>query len=203
MLRMKSTWQQRAAYATGGDFCRIFAENMKGLYVLALLLTADPVQAEQCFVAGLDDCSAGNRVFKEWAHAWARRVIVKNAIRLTNPAPVPEIEASNPGRHLTGIRESPELQAEMSLLLGLPDFARFAFVMSVLEGYSDRDCALLLGCTRESLLAGRVYAFEQIGRLRDARNEWREDGGTEVKPTSKDSGSVVELVPSAPLATPA
>lgn len=203
MLGMKSTWQQSAAYATGGDFCRIFAENMKGLYVLALLLTADPTQAEQCFVAGLDDCSAGNRVFKEWAHAWARRVIIKNAIRLINPAQAAEIEASKPERHLTSNRELPELQAEMSLLVGLPDFARFAFVMSVLEGYSDRDCALLLGCTRENLIAGRVYALRQIARWREARNEWREDAGREAKPMPQDSESVVELLPSQRLATPA
>ena len=48
---MKESWQQSAAYATGADSCRIFSENMKGLYLLALLLTADPVRAEQCFVA--------------------------------------------------------------------------------------------------------------------------------------------------------
>ena len=201
MLRMKNTWRQRAAYATGGDFCRIFAENMNDLYVLALLLTADPAKAEQCFVAGFDDCSTGNRVFKEWAQAWARRVITKNAIRLINPAPDPGGDASNAGRNLPGNREWPQLRAEMSLLLGLPDFARFVFVMSVLEGYSDRDCALLLGCSRENLLAGRVYALQQIARSREADS--KADGGALAKPVPNDGNSVVELVAPARLATPA
>src|SRR5215469_10406300 len=116
-MRMKESWQQSAAYATGADFCRIFSENMKDLYLLALLLTADPVRAEQCFVAGFDDCSGGNRVFKEWAQAWARRVIIKNAIRLTNPSPEPVSKTSSAGRYLPGKHEWPELRTEMSVLL--------------------------------------------------------------------------------------
>jgi hypothetical protein len=40
-------------YATGGDFCRIYLEQMNNLYLLALLLTADPQKAEQCFLSGL------------------------------------------------------------------------------------------------------------------------------------------------------
>jgi len=39
-------------YAGARDFCRIFAEEMNGLYQLAFLLTADPAKAEQCFVSG-------------------------------------------------------------------------------------------------------------------------------------------------------
>src|SRR5262245_40163093 len=90
---MKQISKQRTTlYATGGDFCRIFKEDMQSLYLLALVLTADPAKAEQCFVAGLDDCASGNQVFEEWARSWARRVIVKNAIRSL----APEIAQDNP-----------------------------------------------------------------------------------------------------------
>jgi hypothetical protein len=79
--------QRTALYATFGDFRRIFTEDMKSLYLLAFLLSADPGKAEQCFVSGLDDCTTGNQVFREWGRSWARRVVIKNAIRLIAPQP--------------------------------------------------------------------------------------------------------------------
>src|SRR6516225_12066480 len=72
-------------FATCTDFSRIFAEDMNNLYLLALVLTADSEKAEQCFVSGLDDCISGNQVFREWARSWARRVVIKNAIRIIAP----------------------------------------------------------------------------------------------------------------------
>src|SRR5215467_8299607 len=78
-----------AQYATCADFSRIFAKDMKNLYLLALVLTADSVKAEQCFVSGLDDCITGNQVFREWARSWARRVVIKNAIRMIAPGREP------------------------------------------------------------------------------------------------------------------
>src|SRR5690242_9929224 len=83
-----SSKQRTTTYATGSDFCRIFKEDMTDLYSLSLMLAGDPEKAEQLFVSGLDDCSTGNPVFKEWARSWARRAIVKNAVRLIAPVPV-------------------------------------------------------------------------------------------------------------------
>src|SRR5262245_27275894 len=74
-------------YASAGDFCGIFDRDMNTLYWLALTLTDDASMAEQCFVAGLDECIEGNSVFKEWARSWSRRVVIKNAIRLVSPRP--------------------------------------------------------------------------------------------------------------------
>jgi DNA-directed RNA polymerase specialized sigma24 family protein len=154
-------------YATGSDFCRIFQEDMQSLYLLSLLLTADSVQAEQCFVAGLEQCATGNRVFKEWAESWAKRTIIKNAIRLLSPQPIQAAgglhRAVSSATESPSIRrERPELQVELDAVSELAAFERFAFVMSVLEGYSDQDCALLLGCTRQALREARVRALQQI-----------------------------------------
>jgi len=156
---------QAALYATSGDFCRIFKEDMKSLYLLSLVLTADPEKAEQCFVSGLDDCAAANQVFQEWARSWARRAIIKNAIRLVelgtpdaNPVSI-ATEAKGFSDHV-GL----ELQAQITSLLGLQSLERFTLVMSVLEGYSDRECTLLLGCTRASLISARSRALQQIAR---------------------------------------
>jgi hypothetical protein len=181
-------------YATGLDFCRIFKEDMKNLYLLSLLLTADPEKAKQCFVAGLDDCVAHNQVFEEWARSWARRAIIKNAIRLIAPEPagmhsMPNAAAPRDFSVQVGV----ELQAHFSSLLGLADFERFAFVMSVLEGYSERECTLFLGCTRATLISARNEALRKIAH----------DGHTvlELKPEQGNVG--FELQSSMPLATPA
>jgi hypothetical protein len=184
------------AYATGADFCRIFKEDMKNLYLLSLLLTADPAKAEQCFVAGLDDCAGSNQVFKEWTRSWARRAIVKNAVRVIAPEPVYVNAASNVAvsRNATD-RTRPEVQAEFSALLGLTAFERFAFVMSVLEGYSDQECALLLGCTRHALIAARVRAAQEIARSTEIQHS------SQAEAAFKNDGSGIGLTRSLPLAT--
>lgn len=163
-----TTLAEHALYATKSDFCEIFAEDMKGLYLLSLLLTADPAKAEQCFVSGLDDCADGNQVFKEWAHSWARRAIIKNAIRLIAPDAAsfsPERNGLRRDRNAFSDQPRPEFKADMAALLELDAFERFAFVVSVLEGYSDRECALLLGCTRDTLIEARSRALQQVTQL--------------------------------------
>jgi hypothetical protein len=175
---MKQISKERTTlYATGGDFCRIFKEDMQSLYLLALVLTADGAKAEQCFVAGLNDCASGNQVFEEWARSWARRVVVKNAIRSLAPEIAQDNPALVPGDGgSTELHAGPvqlDLPAEISALLQLPARERFAFVMSFCEGYSDHDCALLLGCTRETLVAARLRAFQQLKDSAAARNDLR------------------------------
>lgn len=148
------------SYATAADFCRIFQEDMSNLYSLALLLTADSVKAEECFVSGLERCSEGNQVFKEWARSWARRTIVKNAVRLVTLEPISANAISNPAANAE--LALPGLRAEMAAVLDLPPLERFAFVTSVLERYNDRDSALLLGCTQQGLIAARTRAIQRI-----------------------------------------
>jgi hypothetical protein len=185
-------------YATAGDFCRIFKEDMQNLYSLSLMLAADPEKAEQLFVSGLDDCTASNPVFKEWARAWARRTIVKNAVRLIAPRPTygngilkTAVSGDSVKRPLS------ELPAEISAVLGLRPFERFAFILSVLEGYSDQDSALLLGCTRQALISARVRAERQIARAVAVQDGHSSD----INP--KNQGSALELALAAHLAIPA
>jgi len=198
--------ERTTRYTADGDFCRIFMEDMKGLYLLALILTADSAKAEQCFVSGLDDCSAGNRVFKECARSWARRTIIRNAVRLVAPQPlsangVPFPPVSNGAQPAGGVTRS-ILQAEMSVLFELGSFERFAFVMSVLEGYSDQDCALLLGSTRIAVIAARVRASQQIARNTEVQGARQADAGSKAG-RLRDNNSLVELILPDRLAAPA
>jgi len=191
-----SSKERTTTYATGSDFCRIFKEDLKSLYSLSLVLAADHETAERLFVSGLDDCSAGNPVFKEWARSWARRTIIKNAVRLIAPGP-----ASNGVSNTVGSSDTngawPELPAEISALLSLSAFERFAFILSVLEGYSDQDSALLLGCTRQALIAARVRAEQEIARSVGA------EGGRLADASLRNQHSVIELTFPARLATSA
>src|ERR1700739_1886574 len=136
--------QKLASYATATDFCRIFQSDMNHLYLLSFLLTADHSVAEQCFVQGLEDAQNGSPVFKEWAHSWARRLLVVNAIRMIRPRPENTHLTSTPGRNAI---ETVSLPTGIASIIGLNPFERFAFAMSVLEGYSDRECSLLLECS--------------------------------------------------------
>jgi hypothetical protein len=151
-------------YATREDFIKVFHEDMKGLYQLSFLLTGDHEKAEKCFVAGIEDCVKENRVFREWAHSWAKRIIVENAIRELKPRP--SLPSSSPSATVFSHREQSSGSGghfDLETVLGLGDFERFVFVMSVLENYSHHECALLLGCSVLQIRQSHLLALEELG----------------------------------------
>jgi hypothetical protein len=166
MLASTHIIDERATrYTTGTDFCKIFTEEMKGLYLLAFLLTADSVRAEQCFVCGLGECVEGAGAFMDWAHSWARRTIIKQAIRMIMPAPehVDRVSFVSLNEASTSGKYNP-----MDAIIALSAFERFVFVLSILESQPDEDCAALLKCSRRDIMIAREVAFR---RLTHSRNE--------------------------------
>lgn len=157
----QSRENRSAAYATKEDFCRIFSEEMNSLYLLSLLLTADHKNAEQCLVAGIEECLAGRPIFKQWAHSWSRRIIIQAAIRVISPREHPTRESAAVA--VTGVvAEHSESDVFLLAITQLPSFERFAFVMSTLERYSNKDCCVLLGCSRRELIDVRTHALELL-----------------------------------------
>src|SRR5579863_8060976 len=152
--------QQSSPYATATDFCQIFETGMNRLYRLSFLLTGDEPTAEQCFLGGLQMAKEGNQIFKNWAEAWARRMIILDAIRVLHPQLI--VNNSESFGRLAGDCATDRI--EIAEIVKLPMFERFAFVMSVLEGYSDHECSLHLDCTRATVAASRARALERIGR---------------------------------------
>jgi hypothetical protein len=63
------------------------AKDRTKLYLLSFLLTADREKAERCFVAGLELAAEDQAALRDWAHSWARRVVIDNALRLIAPHP--------------------------------------------------------------------------------------------------------------------
>ena len=151
-------------YATRSNFCHIYVEQTNSLYLLSLLLTADPQKAEHCFLSGFDESVSNNSVFKERTHLWARRSIIVSAIRLLCPRPNDDNE-SNEARPSPLIGKVPaevQVYPNFAHIVGLNAFERFIFIMSILEKYSDQECSLLLGCFRREVINARTAA---IGHL--------------------------------------
>jgi hypothetical protein len=148
-------------HATHSDFCTVFLQHLDRLYLLALILTGDELRAEECLLAAFDCCEQRDLVFKESTVPSSRRRVIKTAIRSMSPVPFGPVR-----HHLLGNRSDPNFDQNISIncMLELPAFERFVFVMSVLEDYSDRDCALLLGCSCADVVAARIRAFQQIPR---------------------------------------
>ena len=198
MHRRRKTIQQQPSV----DFCQIFREDMSGLYQLSFLLTANHEKAEQCFVASLEDSLAGPSVFKDWARSWARRRIIQNALRVIKPQPSGE-NGDTPAAPADINGTAHPASAELFAILDLRPFERFVFVMSVLERYTDQDCAILLGCGRRDVIAARSRALQQIASSTTFHRNERADAGTESPALNENHTSIVELKVAPWLATSA
>jgi len=155
--------QQVNQYATAEDFRRVFADGWEDLYQLSFMLTGDHEKAKRCFVASRKDCGRANRVFKDWACSWAKRTIIQNAIRELKPlSGIASLSLFAALPYATEFPRSPEFDFGLDAVLALDDLGRFVFVMSVLERYSDHECALLLGCPHRQIEQIRSHAFAQL-----------------------------------------
>jgi hypothetical protein len=151
-------------YATREDFRTIFDEDLNCLYQLSFLLTADHQKAERCFVASIEDCANENRVFKAWARAWTKRVVVENAIRDLKPRPSRSNSCSLPSRR-NQKSGSPTGHFTADTLLRLADFERVVFVLCVLERYRENYCTLLLGCSASQVRKAWICAVETLASI--------------------------------------
>lgn len=145
-----------AEYATPLDFCAIFNESMDPLYSLALALTGSHAKAEECFVAALEDCRKATGVFKQWAHSWVRLAVIENAIKIMRPS---QWNAQGEVRS----SEIPNgIHPDAEPVMRLDAFERFVYVLSVLNRYSSRDCAILLRCSWQEVERARRRTLEAI-----------------------------------------
>jgi DNA-directed RNA polymerase specialized sigma24 family protein len=150
----------RTDYASPSDFCKVLEQDLKPLYLLAFLLTANHEKAEQCFVRTAEQALEERTVFKEWTRSWIKRCLIKNAIGMVRPAPAGSIEDREfrgSGQHLAASAEN-----EIDAVTQLPALERCVFVMSILERYSDWECSVLLGCGTRNVANARVRALRRL-----------------------------------------
>src|SRR5215831_6827223 len=130
--RKQGTWH--GGYATPADFCQVFQNEMRRLYMLAFLLTANYIKAERCFLAALADAGKETSVFKEFASSWSRRAIIAHATLLTPPVSSHASETSD----LWDETKCGSIASDLiNRLVQLGPLERFAYVLSVLERYRD------------------------------------------------------------------
>jgi len=143
-------------YASGADFCQLFEHEMNRLYLLALMLTGEQEAAEKCFARSLETCSNSGRISPEWAPRWATHNIIKNAIEMVEPA-------LDRAETMGAAAVSESQQHTLAVVMGsLPALDRFVYVMSVLERYSDRECASYLGCAVMAVAPARERAMQAV-----------------------------------------
>jgi hypothetical protein len=159
MLQPMHFVNERATpYLTVADFFNIFNEEIHSLYLLAFLLTADHDKAEECLVSAMGECVEEVGVFTDWACSWTRGAVLKRAIQMIMPAPehADSVSLIRLKRFATPAENNP-----FAAILFLDAFERFVFVMSILEGQSDEQCAVLLRCSRRDVTIARVLALKR------------------------------------------
>jgi hypothetical protein len=71
---------RRAHCASRVNICKVLEQEMKPLYLLAFLVTANHEKAERCFGATAEQALKEQSVVEEWARSWIKRCLIKNAI---------------------------------------------------------------------------------------------------------------------------
>ena len=94
----------RVDYAKAADFYEVLQRDMKPLYLLVFLLTANHRQAEQCFALAVENSFEGQFAFKEFTRTWIERNMIRNAIGIVCPASASsgvQRDLWNPGQQTT------------------------------------------------------------------------------------------------------
>ncbi len=149
-------------FAIPEDFQQLFAREMTRLFCLAMHLTGDADRAETCLILAMRDCFRENSLAKHRVHAWARRMVIRNAMRLV-------LGIENEILCEAGLdfslqpRELPiDALRDSAAIRNLPDLDRVAFVICVVERYSILDCALLLRKAPQEVHDAIVRATSQV-----------------------------------------
>jgi DNA-directed RNA polymerase specialized sigma24 family protein len=152
----------RAEYAKHADFCDALRNDTEPLYRLAFLLTANHKESEQCFVSTVEQAFDEQTVFKEWARSWIKRRLIQTALEIVSPA---SSRASQKRDFWGAGQHDTKRECEIDAVTKLDPFERFVFVMSILERYSNWDCALLLGCSMNTVTHARMTALHRLPSL--------------------------------------
>ncbi len=149
----------RVDYAKAADFYEVLQRDMKPLYLLVFLLTANHRQAEQCFALAVENSFEGQFAFKEFTRTWIERNMIRNAIGIVCPASASsgvQRDLWNPGQQTT------HRDAEINAVTQLAPLERFVFVMSILQRYSAWECSLLLNCSTKKVARAQLRALRRL-----------------------------------------
>jgi len=167
----RGTTNAKALYATAEDFEQLFAKQNTDLFRLSLQLTADADKAEPCLILAMRNCFFRSNVLKDRMDTWARRMIMRNAIRSVLGTSNDILGESGFEFHSQPSYCSLEALRESVAILTLPDLERLAFVICVLERYSILDCALLLRKAPREVYQAIARATSQVTPSKEGRKD--------------------------------
>lgn len=150
----------RADYTSPLDFCKLLEQELKPLYLLAFLLTANREKAEQCFAATVEQAMEEHTVVKEWARSWIKRCLIRNAVAMvfhTSDDSIEDREFWSATQYTAA-----GVDSEIDAVTQLPALERCVFIMSILERYSDCECSVLLGRSAKNVAEARMRALRRL-----------------------------------------
>ena len=162
-------------FATADDFQKLFTSEIVDLFRLAFFLTADADKAEHCVILTMHECLATVDVFKAWLPVWPRNALIRNGIRIVTGIPARSLGKGRPHQPFSEVpksllRRDASVTDESAGILELSDFDRLVYVLHFFEHYPARDCAALLGRSRQEVRDAQNRAFGQIIAF---EREWR------------------------------
>jgi hypothetical protein len=167
LLTHRRNSNEARSYATDNDFHQLFATEITEFLRLALQLTADAETAERCLILAMRDCIGRSNISRNFAQVWARRMVIRNAIRLVLGIDNDIACATEPEFHLQPNEYRMEELRESIAVLDLAEFDRMAFVICVLERLSILDCALLLRRSPKDVNDAIVRATNRAASVED------------------------------------
>lgn len=170
-----STAGSGIGHATKRDLCAGLDKDTDALYLLAFLLTANHSMAEELFVSATDTVFKASSVRGNWMRHWLKYTFMKTAATVFRESCD---EKRNPDRWFE--TNPAEAGAIINAITRLGTLERFAYVMSVLEGYSVRECSILLGCSDKQVVEARTRAIQSIGSANLLSTNADLAGGLEV-----------------------
>ncbi|MEG9435710.1 hypothetical protein JAO29_05980 [Edaphobacter sp. HDX4] len=149
--------QDRAAGGT--NYTEMFIDQVNSLFLLSFLVAADRRVADRCFFKALDEYVEAPGGFLEWAKEHGRRAVLRQAIKIIEPASQQAYSWAFRGSARPLVLTARRPFASITFL---NPFERFVFVMSVIEGISEKECAVLLNCSGQDVAIGRELAEKLI-----------------------------------------
>jgi DNA-directed RNA polymerase specialized sigma24 family protein len=95
----------------------------------------------------------------EWAKQDGRRAVLRHAVQIIKPTPK---QAYGWAFHRNARSVVSAAYQPFAAITSLSAFERFVFVISVIEGLSQEECAALLKCSVEDVAIGRERVREVI-----------------------------------------
>lgn len=158
-------------------------ERAADLYRLAFLLTGSRGSSVNVAIEAFEATEGANPFFSSWMLAWSRKVVIAKALGAMRDELAASAQRTRsrsadkyvlPSRRWTPPTETTNLQLERALL-AIDVFPRCALLLSVFEGFSLADTAILLNGDEELVKKARTIGLRELTRNLARLQGWQSD----------------------------